>query len=92
VQYNIASSGGITVGNVKAITHEFCKIIIVHNSSRLYIANFTKMTLSVMGWEIMNHLPYRPDLVPSDFHLFRPMKVHLGGEKFQAEDELKHGA
>jgi hypothetical protein len=43
-----------------------------------------------MGWEIMNHRPYTPDLVPSDFHLFGPMKVHLG-RKFQTDNELKHG-
>jgi hypothetical protein len=39
----------------------------------------------------MNHRPYNPDLTPSDFHLFGPMKVQLGGQKFQTEDELNHG-
>jgi hypothetical protein len=49
-----------------------------------------KATLTTMGWEIMNHPPYSLDLVLSSFHLFGPMKVHLGGHKFQTEDELKH--
>jgi hypothetical protein len=88
---DIASTGGITVGNVKAVTHELCKIDIVRNSSCLHISDFAKMTLAVMGWKIMIHLPHRPDLAPSDLHLFRPMKVHLGGQKSKAEDELKHG-
>jgi hypothetical protein len=44
-----------------------------------------------LGWEIMNHPLYSPNLVPSDFHLFGPMKVHLGGTNFQNDDELKHG-
>jgi hypothetical protein len=30
------------------------------------------------------------DLAPSDFHLFGPVKVPLGGQKFQSDDELKH--
>jgi hypothetical protein len=34
--------------------------------------------------------PYNPDLAPSDFHLFKPMMVHLEGQKFQTNDELKH--
>jgi hypothetical protein len=41
-----------------------------------------------MGWEIMNHHPHNPDLASSDFHLFGPMKVYLGGQKFQTDDEL----
>ncbi|GFO24722.1 histone-lysine N-methyltransferase SETMAR [Plakobranchus ocellatus] len=30
----------------------------------------------------------QPDLAPSDFHLFGPLKRHLGGKKFEDEDEL----
>lgn len=49
--------------------------------------------MAKIGWEIMKHPPCSSDLVPSDFHLFRPMKVHLGGggQKFVIGDELKHG-
>jgi hypothetical protein len=36
----------------------------------------------------MNHLPYSPDLVPSDFHLSEPVTLHLGRWTFQANDEL----
>jgi hypothetical protein len=42
-----------------------------------------------MGWEIMNHPYYSTDLALSDFHLFISMKVHLEGQKFQTDDELK---
>ncbi|GFN86520.1 histone-lysine N-methyltransferase SETMAR [Plakobranchus ocellatus] len=30
----------------------------------------------------------RPDLAPSDFHLFGPLKRHLGGMAFETEDDL----
>jgi hypothetical protein len=30
----------------------------------------------------MEHPPYSPDLAPSDFHLFDPLKHHLSGERF----------
>ncbi|GFN80663.1 histone-lysine N-methyltransferase [Plakobranchus ocellatus] len=29
-----------------------------------------------------------PDLAPSDFHLFGPLKRHLGGMAFETEDDL----
>jgi hypothetical protein len=50
-----------------------------------------RATMATMDWEIMNHPPHSPDLDPSDFHLLGPMKVHLGGQKFQTEDEFKCG-
>jgi hypothetical protein len=64
-------------------------IILLHDSTHPYTANFMKVTLAVMGWEIMDHHVYTPDLAPNDFHLFGPMKMHLGGQKFQTDDELK---
>jgi histone-lysine N-methyltransferase SETMAR len=65
------------------------KINRLHDDARPQTANFTKATLAAMGWETMNHLPYTPDLAPCYFHLFGPITVHLGGQKFQTDDELK---
>ena len=40
-------------------------------------------------FEQLNHPPYSPDLVPSDYYLFRNLKSHLRGTKFGDDDELK---
>ncbi|GFO01410.1 exosome component 10 [Plakobranchus ocellatus] len=40
------------------------------------------------GWEILPHPAHSPDLAPSDFHLFGPLKRHLGGMAFKTEDDL----
>ncbi|GFO38401.1 histone-lysine N-methyltransferase SETMAR [Plakobranchus ocellatus] len=37
------------------------------------------------GWEILPHPAHSPDLAPSDFHLFGPLKRHLGGMAFETE-------
>jgi hypothetical protein len=37
----------------------------------------------------LQHLPYSPDLVPSDFHLFRLLRNHLGGKRFAEEAEAE---
>ncbi|GFO39309.1 histone-lysine N-methyltransferase SETMAR [Plakobranchus ocellatus] len=45
-------------------------------------ANLTQQWLQRYGWEILPHPAHSPDLAPSDFHLFGPLKHHLGGMAF----------
>ena len=33
--------------------------------------------------------PYSPDLVPSDFHLFKPLKESLRGRHFSSHEKIK---
>ncbi|GFN95635.1 transposase [Plakobranchus ocellatus] len=51
-------------------------------------ANLTQQWLQRYGWEILPHPAHSPDLAPSDFHLFGPLKRHLGGMAFETEDDL----
>ena len=41
-----------------------------------------------LGWEILIHQPYSPDLAPSDFHLFLSMSNALRNKAFANDDEL----
>jgi len=44
-----------------------------------------------MGWELLQHLPYSPDLAPSNFHLFGPQSESLEDIKFKNDgDVLQH--
>jgi len=44
-----------------------------------------------MGWELLQHLPYSPNLAPSNFCLFDPQSEPLGDIKFKNdEDVLQH--
>ena len=38
---------------------------------------------------MFNHPPYRPDLAPSDFHLFLHLKEFLSGQRFQDDREAE---
>jgi hypothetical protein len=49
----------------------------------------TTETLEEMHWEVLPHPDYRPDLVPSSFRLFGPLKEALGGKRFRADTEVK---
>jgi hypothetical protein len=39
--------------------------------------------------ELLEHLPYSLDLTPSDFHLFGPLKIHLGGKHSTDNEEVE---
>jgi histone-lysine N-methyltransferase SETMAR len=36
---------------------------------------------------ILEHPPYSPDLAPSDFHVFGPLKKHMCGKRFADDEE-----
>jgi len=40
-------------------------------------------------WAKGPHPPYSPDLAPSDYRLFGPMKKMLGGQKFTSDTEVQ---
>jgi len=46
-------------------------------------------TLETLKFEVLSHLPYSPDLAPSDFHFFPHLKRDLKGTHFTSDDEVK---
>ncbi|GBN19565.1 hypothetical protein AVEN_128642-1 [Araneus ventricosus] len=47
-------------------------------------------TAEKSGWSVLQHPFYSPDLAPSDFQLFGPLKQHLGGKHFADDDDVQH--
>jgi hypothetical protein len=45
--------------------------------------------LEKIHWEILPHPAYSPDLAPSDFHLFGPIKVALRRKRLRAGNKVK---
>ncbi|GFO05595.1 histone-lysine N-methyltransferase SETMAR [Plakobranchus ocellatus] len=60
----------------------------MYDNATPHSANLTQQWLQRYGWEILPHPAHSPDLAPSDFHLFGPLKRHLGGMAFETEDDL----
>ncbi|GFN89121.1 histone-lysine N-methyltransferase SETMAR [Plakobranchus ocellatus] len=63
-------------------------VVLQHDNATPHSANLTQQWLQRYGWEILPHPVHSPDLAPSDFHLFGPLKRHLGGMAFETEDDL----
>ena len=67
----------------------FHNVIILHDNARPHVANKTVNKLRKIHWEFLEHPPYNPDLAPSDFHLFSPLKMFLAGQRFTCADKVK---
>lgn len=63
-------------------------VCLLHDNARPHTANVPKQLLSSYGWDVLSHPPYFPDLVPSDYHLFTSLKMHMGGKRFSSDEEV----
>ena len=69
--------------------HQSKGIILHHDNARPRTAAQTVQTINNLGWELLPHLPYSPDLAPSDFYLCGPWKKFTRGAKLESDDEVK---
>ena len=71
-----------------ATRHE--AIIFHHDNARPLVAIPVKNYLENSEWEVLPHPSYRPDLAPSDYHLFQSMQNGLTGIRFTSEQGIKN--
>jgi len=64
-------------------------VLLLHDNARPHTAHLTINTIRQLNWEVLDHPAYSPDLAPSDFHLFGPLKNALKSRRFSADDEVK---
>lgn len=64
-------------------------IILLHDNARPHTARLTNQKINELGWEILDHPPYSPDLAPSDFFLFKNLKNFLRGEFYNEKEVLE---
>ena len=65
------------------------RIYYLHDNARLHAAKLTCTKLLKLGWMTVPHPPYSPDLVSTDYHLFRSLSNYLRGKKFDDENDVK---
>lgn len=47
---------------------------LLHDNARAHATKATQQKLLMLGWNAVPHPPYSPDIAPSDYHLFRPLR------------------
>ncbi len=50
----------------------------------------TKAKLEELGFEVLPHPPYSPDLAPSDYCLFRSLQHHIRDMEFKTFGEVQN--
>ena len=84
------------LNQLKAALNEKCpelvnrKHAVFHQDNvRPHVSVMTGQKLSQLGWEVLIHLPYSPDIAPSDFHLFWSLQNSLNGKYFNSLEDCK---
>ena len=60
-------------------------VVFHQDNARPHTAARTMAKIEQLGWEVLVHPPYSPDLAPSDYHLFGPLKSHMRGNHFNTD-------
>jgi transposase len=61
----------------------------LHDNAMPHSAAKSIEKLHDIGFTILPHPPYSPDLAPSDFYLFSPMKSALHGKNYSSAEEIQ---
>ena len=65
------------------------RVYFLHDNARPHAATSTCEELLKLGWITIPHLPYSPDLAPTDYHLCRSLSDYLREKIFDDENDLK---
>ena len=65
------------------------RVIIQHDNATPHNAKVTQQKIRNLGWKVLTHPPYSPDLSPSDYYLFRSLQHFLSGKNFENPEAIK---
>ena len=63
--------------------------IFLQDNARPHTARITQQKFQQLGWEVLDHPPYSPDLAPSDYRAFLSLQNWMKGKEFATEAELR---
>ncbi|GFW05876.1 mariner Mos1 transposase [Trichonephila clavipes] len=65
-------------------------VVFHQDNARSHTSLVTRQKLLQLEWDTMQHLPYSPDLAPSDYYLFRSPQNFLDGKTFTSNEEVNN--
>ena len=67
---------------------DVAEILLQHDNARPHVSLKTQEAITKLGWAVLPHPPYSPDLAPSDFHLFGALKDNIRRKRFGTDEEV----
>ena len=64
------------------------KLLLLHDNARPHTSLYTREEITKLHWTVLPHPPYSPDLAPSDFYLFGPLKDAIRGKRYGNDLEV----
>ena len=64
------------------------KVLFHHDNTPAHTSAVATAKLIELGYELLPHPPYSPDLAPCEFFLFPNLKKSLAGQKFESNEEV----
>ena len=64
-------------------------VILHQDNARPHTAKVSQNKIRGLGWDLLPHPPYSPDMAPSDYHLFRSLQHFLAEKSFDDVNAVK---
>lgn len=64
-------------------------VLLLDDNARPHIALMTRTAVQQLGWKMLPHPAYSPDVAPGDLHLFHSLSNEMRGVEFKNGTELK---
>jgi len=84
----IATLTKLKARNFQSQAREEDNLSLAIDNARPHTSLKTVEHIANLGWTVLPHPPFSPDLAPSDFHLFGPIKDGLRGQHFPSNDAV----
>lgn len=65
------------------------RVAYLHDNARPHVARETHQKLTDLGWEVLPHPPYSPDVAPTDYHLFRSLDNFMRGKSCSDRNSME---
>ena len=69
---------------------DFDDVILHYDNGPAHRAHDTELDIVLLGFDLLPHPPYSPDIAPMDFRLFPGPKNELRGQRFETPIEFRN--
>ncbi|UYV63272.1 hypothetical protein LAZ67_2003605, partial [Cordylochernes scorpioides] len=66
-------------------------VLFFHDNARPHTSCKTVSTIIKLGFEVLEHPAYSPDLAPSDYFILGLLKKELKGKRFDSDEDVQKG-